>query len=202
MEKRMDAVMTDEQVVRYTQLTARRMEIVMQSGASWKPEYAQELEEIDAELAALRQRVDAALEAKEARTENALADTGQLNAFEDYSKTVRSELRSLIGLFEDVLSDPRPVDEIKEQMDQHLANMDQAADRYWQSRDVASSEDPLPCSDEHDDLDFDAMVQLQLDAEVRQARLNGGRTDYLFDDDGNEYYTTVDGVRHYTRDEG
>lgn len=55
-------------------------------------------------------------------------------AYEDYSKTVRSELRSLIGLFEGALSDPRPADEIKEQMDQHFANMDQAADRYWQSR--------------------------------------------------------------------
>lgn len=59
----MDAVMTDEQVVRYTELTARRMEIVMHSGASWKPEYAQELEEIDAELAELRKHVDAATDA-------------------------------------------------------------------------------------------------------------------------------------------
>lgn len=134
MGKRMDAVMTDEQVVRYTELTARRMEIVMHSGASWIPEYAQELEEIDAELATLRQRVDAALEAKEARTENAPADTGQLNAFEDYSKAVTSELKGLIGLFEGILSNPKSADEIKEQADQHLANMDQAADRYWQSR--------------------------------------------------------------------
>lgn len=60
MGKKVDAVMTDEQVVRYTRLTARRMKIVMHSGASWKPEYAQELEEIDAELATLGQRVDAA----------------------------------------------------------------------------------------------------------------------------------------------
>ena len=55
-------------------------------------------------------------------------------AYEDYSKTVRSELRSLIGLFEGILSNPKSADEIKEQADQHLANMDQAADRYWQSR--------------------------------------------------------------------
>lgn len=55
-------------------------------------------------------------------------------AYEDYSKTVRSELRSLIGLFEDVLSDPRPVEEIKEQMDQHFANMHQAAEQYKEGR--------------------------------------------------------------------
>lgn len=128
MEKRMDAVMTDDQVVRYTRLMARRMQIVMHSGASWKPEYAQELEEIDAELATLGQRVDAALEAKEARTENA------------------------------------------------------------------------PASE--DDLLLDDMEHQQIKDEVRQAYLNGGRTGYLYDIDGNEYYTTRDGVRHYTRVEG
>ncbi len=65
MGRKMDAVMTEDQVVRYTRLTARRMEIVMHSGVSWKPEYAQELEKIDAELAELRRHVDAALEVKE-----------------------------------------------------------------------------------------------------------------------------------------
>lgn len=125
MEKRMDAVMTDEQVVRYTQLTARRMEIVMHSGASWRPEYGQELEEIDAELAALRQQLDAV---KAARTEKALAS--------------------------------------------------------------------------EDDLLLDYMEHQQIKDEVRQAYLNGGRTGYLYDIDGNEYYTTRDGVRHYTRVEG
>lgn len=125
MEKRMDAVMTDDQVVRYTQLTARQMEIVMHSGASWRPEYGQELEEIDAELAALRQQLDAV---KGARTENA------------------------------------------------------------------------PASE--DDLLLDDMEHQQIKDEVRQAYLNGGRTGYLYDIDGNEYYTTRDGVRHYTRVEG
>ncbi len=38
--------------------------------------------------------------------------------------------------------------------------------------------------------------------EIRMARKNGGRTPYMFDNSGNEYYTTVDGVRHYTRVEG
>lgn len=42
----------------------------------------------------------------------------------------------------------------------------------------------------------------RLSDETIQAHLNGGRTGWLYDDDGNEYYTTVDGVRHYTRDEG
>lgn len=117
-------------------------------------------------------------------------------AYEDYSKTVTAELRSLIGLFEGALSDPRPADEIKEQMDQHFANMHQAAEQY---KSAASGVDPLPCPDE---LDFDAMQRQQLDAETQQACLNGGRTDYLYDIDGNEYYTTTDGRRHYTRLEG
>lgn len=123
MEKRMDAVMTDEQVVRYTELTARRMEIVMHSGASWKPEYGQELEEIDKELAELRRHVDAATD----------------------------------------VSEEVPADA---------------------------------------DLLLDDMEHQQIKDEVRQAYLNGGRTGYLYDIDGNEYYTTRDGVRHYTRVEG
>lgn len=38
--------------------------------------------------------------------------------------------------------------------------------------------------------------------EIKLAAENGGMTDYLYDIDGNEYYTTIDGVRHYTRQEG
>lgn len=132
MEKRMDAVMTEEQVVRYTRLTARRMEIVMHSGASWRPEYGQELEEIDKELAELRRHVDAALEVKAA--------------------------------------DEQPAPEGTESLD--------------------------------DDLLLDDMEHQQIKEEVRRAYLNGGRTPYLYDIDGNEYYTTRDGVRHYTRVEG
>lgn len=138
MEKRMDAVMTDEQVVRYTELTARRMEIVMHSGASWKPEYAQELEEIDAELAELRKHVDAATDAQPASKVVANAYCGSCQY--------------------------------------HLERLDC---------------DP--------DCDLDRQ---QLKDEVRQAYLNGGRTGYLYDIDGNEYYTTRDGIRHYTRVEG
>ena len=138
MEKRMDAVMTEDQVVRYTELTARRMEIVMHSGASWRPEYAQELEEIDAELAALRQHVDAATDAQPA------------------SKVVAN---TYCG-----------------NCQYHL---------------------------EHTDCDPDCELdRRQLMDEVRQAHLNGGRTPYLYDIDGNEYYVTRDGVRHYTRVEG
>lgn len=119
-----DVILTSDQVVRYVDLVARRLEILV-SGMSWQPEYDQELAEIDKEIAILRRAVDAAHAAKSA--------------------------------------------------------------------------DPLPCPDE---LDFDAMQRQQLDAETQQACLNGGRTDYLFDDDGNEYYTTTDGIRHYTRLEG
>lgn len=58
------AMLTQEQVTRYLQLTDRRMFIVMHSGASWKPEYAQELEEIDREIESLRTAIDAAVTAR------------------------------------------------------------------------------------------------------------------------------------------
>lgn len=51
--------------------------------------------------------------------------------------------------------------------------------------------------------DPDCFLEHQrLREEIRQAYLNGGRTGWLYDIDGNEYYTTRDGVRHYTRVEG
>lgn len=56
--------LSEEQVTRYLQLTDRRMFIIMHSGASWKPEYAQELEEIDREIAVLRTAIDAAVTAR------------------------------------------------------------------------------------------------------------------------------------------
>lgn len=56
---------------------------------------------------------------------------------------------------------------------------------------------------EHQDCDPDCdLDRQQLKEEVRQAYLNGGRTPYLYNIDGNEYYTTRDGIRHYTRVEG
>ena len=56
----------------------------------------------------------------------------------------------------------------------------------------------VPCDSRHvPDPD-----RQKIKEEVRQAYLNGGRTGYLYDDDGNEYYTTRDGIRHYTRQEG
>ena len=42
--------MTDQQVLRYTQLCKRRMDILLHSGASWLPEYETELKSIDQEL--------------------------------------------------------------------------------------------------------------------------------------------------------
>lgn len=148
MEKRMDAVMTEDQVVRYTRLTARRMEIVMHSGASWRPEYGQELEEIDKELAELRRHVDAALEVKAADERLVPEDAGR------------------------------------------------------------AAMEELPCDgNESFDMSGDCLECgyynfCERREEAIQADLNGGRTPYLYDIDGNEYYTTRDGVRHYTRVEG
>ncbi len=42
--------MKTEQIRDYTALVLRRSEILLRSGKSWKPEYADELMEIDAEL--------------------------------------------------------------------------------------------------------------------------------------------------------
>lgn len=44
--------MTEEQVLRYLDLVNRKLEL-MQIGKDWKPEYDQEMEEINRELAEL-----------------------------------------------------------------------------------------------------------------------------------------------------
>lgn len=49
--------MTDKQVARYTELVLRRMFIILHSGSDWKPEYEEELKQIDKELEKLRHLV-------------------------------------------------------------------------------------------------------------------------------------------------
>lgn len=44
--------------------------------------------------------------------------------------------------------------------------------------------------------------ELTLQDEIKKAHENGGRTEYLYTESGEEYYTTTDGKRHYTRLEG
>ena len=51
--------MTEQEVSRYISLVDRRTFLLMHSGIDWKPEYSQELEQIDRELKALRPLVDA-----------------------------------------------------------------------------------------------------------------------------------------------
>lgn len=51
--------LTSENIVRYTALLDKRMDIVMHSGKSWKPEYGLELQKIDKEIAELRLLVEA-----------------------------------------------------------------------------------------------------------------------------------------------
>ena len=51
--------MTDQQVLRYTQLCKRRMDILLHSGASWLPEYEAE-KSIDQELKELSEAKEAA----------------------------------------------------------------------------------------------------------------------------------------------
>lgn len=50
--------MTAEQVSRYIDLVHRRMQIIFHSGIDWKPEYTEEIQRIDKELAELRPLVE------------------------------------------------------------------------------------------------------------------------------------------------
>lgn len=57
--------MTDKQVVEYLTLVDRKLQILTNSGISWKPEYGSEMKKIDARLAELRPLVDAEHERRE-----------------------------------------------------------------------------------------------------------------------------------------
>lgn len=49
--------MTTNQIARYTALVKRRSELLLCSGISWKPEYAEELQGIDTELTELKKEM-------------------------------------------------------------------------------------------------------------------------------------------------
>lgn len=192
-------VMTDGQVVRYSELTARRMEIVMHSGASWRPEYAQELEEIDKELTELRRHVDAATDV----SEEVPADAPRWVKVSFYVDS--EELHDIASVYDEW-------EELRCQVldVQHLGlnfpelyHMLAITGLNTMKLEIANFEHILENAESPDDeLLLDDLEHQQLKEETRQAYLNGGRTPYLYDIDGNEYYTTRDGVRHYTRVEG
>lgn len=46
--------MTVKQIARYTALARRYSELVLASGQNWKPEYTEELQELNRELTAMR----------------------------------------------------------------------------------------------------------------------------------------------------
>ena len=50
--------MTAKQIARYTALAKRYSEIVLASGNSWKPEYEEEIQEINRELTELRKEIN------------------------------------------------------------------------------------------------------------------------------------------------
>ena len=56
--------MTTNQIHRYLELSARMLEIMLNSGINWKPEYEAELKAIKMELHELRPLVDAEHEKK------------------------------------------------------------------------------------------------------------------------------------------
>lgn len=45
--------MTDKQVLEYIDLINRKLQILTNSGVNWKPEYAEEMKQIDARIAKL-----------------------------------------------------------------------------------------------------------------------------------------------------
>lgn len=49
--------MTAKQIARYTALARRYSELVLASGSSWKPEYTEELQELNRELTAMRKEL-------------------------------------------------------------------------------------------------------------------------------------------------
>lgn len=49
--------MTVNQIARYTALARRRSEILLLSGRDWKPEYTEELQNIDKEVLNLRKEM-------------------------------------------------------------------------------------------------------------------------------------------------
>lgn len=57
--------MTDAQVVEYISLVDRRLQILINSGINWKPEYEAEMRAIDKRLAELKTLVDAEHERRE-----------------------------------------------------------------------------------------------------------------------------------------
>lgn len=54
--------MTDEDVTRYIDLCFRRIDITSKCGIDWKPEYTEELERIDREIAEIRPMIVRELE--------------------------------------------------------------------------------------------------------------------------------------------
>lgn len=69
--------MTDKQVLEYISLVDRKLQILLNSGIHWKPEYEAEMKKIDARLAELRPLVDAEHERREKKNETAeKADAG------------------------------------------------------------------------------------------------------------------------------
>lgn len=64
-KKVIEGAMTEEEVRRYMELVDRKSFILLHSGASWKPEYAAELKDVDRELTGLRGIIDRMHEQRE-----------------------------------------------------------------------------------------------------------------------------------------
>lgn len=61
-----------------------------------------------------------------------------VDALEAYNATFKAETEAMIDLLNGLLSGSRTGQEVNEQLDQHFANMDRAAEQYWQARKMES----------------------------------------------------------------
>lgn len=83
-------MITDSQVLRYIDLVDRRVFIIMHSGIDWKPEYEQELVDIDREISSLRRLIDSA-EGQESEGQKPEEAEDSSSVLDTCSESVREE---------------------------------------------------------------------------------------------------------------
>lgn len=97
----------------------------------------------------------------------------------------------------------------KKMVEVHVEDLERMRALFAEWQQFINPDDPDPVADDHILVGMaitgwvDMMEDLcKRNREIAAATAAGGRTDYMYDDDGNEYYVSQDGKRHYTRMEG
>lgn len=95
-------MVTDSQVLRYIDLVDRRVFIIMHSGIDWKPEYEQELVEIDREISSLRRLIDSAegqesevQKPEETEDSSSVLDTYQVSCQEEDNRSTMTVVQAM-----------------------------------------------------------------------------------------------------------